>query len=131
MVGARRGLWLPLGAFGTAWATTIAAGSLALPAMRRRRIWTERFREDGPGPAHEALKAGTPTAGGAFFVPIGIAAGLAFASAAGNLTTLGALPIAAATLACACIGFADDRVGLRARVKLVLQVSQSRCGRSR
>jgi len=70
-------------------------------------------------------KAGTPTAGGALFAVIGIAAGI-LAAIAGHA---GAWPAVVGLIAGGLIGFADDRAKLRlgtrgipARLKLPIQV---------
>ena len=93
----------------------------------------------GDGPDH-TTKEGTPTAGGIFFVPIGLAVGLAHAwpTAEGQKALL--LGVVLCTLCCGIIGAADDYLivtketnrGLSPRVKLLFQVywRAPHCGKS-
>jgi len=76
-------------------------------------------------PDSHQRKAGTPTAGGALFALIGIAAGI-IAASAGHA---GAWPAVVGLVAGAVIGFADDRAklqlgtrGIPARMKLPIQI---------
>ena len=100
---------------------TAALGYWAVPALRALK--TGQFiREDGPQ-AHLA-KAGTPTMGGIFFVPVGLAVALLSAATAPVLVA------SAVTLAFAAIGWVDDwqvirrrsNKGISPRVKLALQL---------
>ncbi|MEM6425221.1 MAG: phospho-N-acetylmuramoyl-pentapeptide-transferase [Cyanobacteria bacterium P01_D01_bin.128] len=97
-------------------------GLWAVPALRRLK--TGQFiREDGPQ-AH-LKKAGTPTMGGSFFIPIAIAIALIFTGFS-PIT----LAVSALTLSYAAIGWLDDwqvlrrrsNKGISPRAKLVLQI---------
>lgn len=108
--------------FVLAAAGTTAAGYGALPLLRALK--TGQFiREDGPQ-AH-LKKAGTPTMGGIFFVPVGLLVAVILAQA--NPIVVGA---AAMTLAYGFIGWLDDwqvlqqrsNKGISPRMKLGLQV---------
>ena len=96
--------------------------ALAFPIFIKRMHFLQygqQIREDGP--AEHAIKAGTPTMGGALFVTVTIAI---------CLITGGLLPILLAVLflllSCGLIGFIDDylkvvrrqSLGLKARSKL-------------
>ncbi|MEM8546074.1 MAG: phospho-N-acetylmuramoyl-pentapeptide-transferase, partial [Cyanobacteria bacterium P01_H01_bin.119] len=97
-------------------------GLWAVPALRRLK--TGQFiREDGPQ-AH-LKKAGTPTMGGSFFIPVAIAIALIFTGFS-PIT----LAVSALTLSYAAIGWLDDwqvlrrrsNKGISPRAKLVLQI---------
>ena len=92
------GITLPMVA---AMLLTATAGHFCVPLLRRVRA-SQTVRENGPK-AHLS-KAGTPTAGGLFVIPVGLLVGVL---ASGGLQ--GAVLIAVAgTAAMAAIGFADD-----------------------
>jgi len=85
---------------------TAAVGYWAVPALQALKAG-QFVREDGPQ-SHLA-KAGTPTMGGIFFVPVGVAIAL-------MLTASGpVLAASAVTLAFAAIGWADDWQVIRRR----------------
>ncbi|MEO0406443.1 MAG: phospho-N-acetylmuramoyl-pentapeptide-transferase [Cyanobacteria bacterium P01_A01_bin.135] len=100
---------------------TVALGYWAVPALRALKAG-QFIREDGPQ-AHLA-KAGTPTMGGIFFVPVGIAVAL-LAAPSGSVWAASAV-----TLAFAAIGWIDDwqvirrrsNKGISPRTKLGLQL---------
>ncbi len=83
----------------------------------------QQIREDGP--SQHAVKAGTPTMGGAVFVPVAILVSLLFT---GFSPALYAVLIV--TIGCGLIGFIDDygkiargrSLGLKARTKLGAEV---------
>ena len=107
------------------WSSAIVSGLLglwAVPALRRLK--TGQFvREDGPQ-AH-LKKAGTPTMGGSFFIPVAIAIALLFTSFS-QIT----LAVSALTFSYAAIGWLDDwqvlqrrsNKGISPKTKLLLQV---------
>lgn len=84
------------------------------------------IREEGPA-AHHA-KAGTPTMGGLFFVPVGMMVAIAYSLASPDV-----LGVAALTLAYGFIGWLDDwqvirrksNKGISPRMKLALQIGIS------
>ena len=89
----------------------------------------QSFQENGP---RHFGKVGTPTAGGALFIPIGLAIGMLHAmplavSSAQRALILG---VTFCTLSCSLIGLADDWLiitresnrGISPRTKLALQV---------
>lgn len=97
-------------------------GNWAVPFLRALK--TGQFiREEGPK-AHFA-KAGTPTMGGLFFVPIAVGMAIAWASFSPAI-----LAVAALTLVYGFIGWLDDwqvirrksNEGISPRMKLVLQI---------
>jgi phospho-N-acetylmuramoyl-pentapeptide-transferase len=111
--------------------TTLAAmgagsfGIWAVPFLRALK--TGQFiREEGPA-AHQA-KAGTPTMGGLFFIPIAVVVAIAYSMASPNV-----LAVAALTLAYGFIGWLDDwqvirrksNKGISPRMKLALQIGVS------
>ena len=102
--------------------STALLGSWAVPWLRALK--TGQFiREDGPQ-AH-FKKAGTPTMGGVFFVPVAIALTYLFVGLTANV-----LAVSALTLAYAGIGWLDDwqvlcrkcNKGISPRLKLALQI---------
>ncbi len=103
-------------------AATAGLGHWAVPALRRLKAG-QVIREDGPQ-AHLS-KAGTPTMGGIFFIPVGVAIALILTSFAPNVVAVSAL-----TLAYATIGWLDDwqilrrksNKGISPRLKLALQI---------
>ncbi len=104
------------------------AGIWAVPFLRSLK--TGQFiREEGPS-AHQA-KAGTPTMGGLFFIPIAVLVAIAYSSfSSGSSEVLG---VAALTLAYGGIGWLDDwqvirrrsNKGISPQMKLALQVGVS------
>jgi phospho-N-acetylmuramoyl-pentapeptide-transferase len=101
---------------------TAIAGFWAVPMLQRLKAG-QIIREDGPQ-AH-LKKAGTPTMGGVFFVPIGLIVALVWSGFAAPV--LGA---AGLTLAYGAIGWLDDwqilrrksNKGISPRTKLLLQI---------
>lgn len=105
-----------------AWALAAGAGLLVVPTLRALK--TGQFiREEGPQ-AH-LKKAGTPTMGGIFFIPVGVLVAIALS----GFST----PVLAAslmTLAYGFIGWLDDwqvlrrksNKGISPRMKLFLQI---------
>ncbi|MDA0672503.1 MAG: phospho-N-acetylmuramoyl-pentapeptide-transferase [Cyanobacteria bacterium] len=109
--------------FGVAAGVAAAAGYGVVPLLRALK--TGQFiREDGPQ-AH-LKKAGTPTMGGIFFVPVAVAVALGLAAAQPNVVAVALL-----TLAYGFIGWLDDwqvlrrksNKGISPRTKLVLQTT--------
>jgi len=105
-----------------AWVATVMAGFWALPVLRALK--TGQFiREEGPQ-AH-FKKAGTPTMGGIFFVPVGVLVAIALGGASPTVWATGAL-----ILAYGFIGWLDDwqvlrrksNKGISPRMKLALQI---------
>lgn len=107
------------------WLSAIAtalAGYWVVPQLRRWKMG-QFVREDGPQ-AH-LKKAGTPTMGGLFVIPTGVAIGLLWSGFSPN-----AIAVAALTLAYGFIGWLDDwqilrrksNKGISPRLKLALQV---------
>ena len=105
------------------------AGYGVVPILRRLKA-AQFIREDGPR-AH-LKKAGTPTMGGIFFVPVAIAVALLWSSVTGS-TAGGASAIWAVsllTLAYGAIGWIDDwqvmrrrsNKGISPKMKLMLQI---------
>ena len=101
---------------------TAIAGFWALPLLRALK--TGQFiREEGPQ-AH-LKKAGTPTMGGVFFVPVGVLVAIALSGFAPTVVAVGAI-----TLAYGFIGWLDDwqvlrrksNKGISPRMKLALQI---------
>lgn len=97
-------------------------GIVALPLLRAFKAG-QFIRADGPQ-AH-LIKAGTPTMGGIFFLPVAIAVALLWAG-----PTLNVLAVSALTLAYAGIGWLDDwqvlrrrsNLGISPQLKLGLQI---------
>ncbi|MEL6383012.1 MAG: phospho-N-acetylmuramoyl-pentapeptide-transferase, partial [Cyanobacteria bacterium J06626_18] len=102
-----------------------AAGLVVVPVLRALK--TGQFiREEGPQ-AH-FKKAGTPTMGGIFFVPVGVIVAIALSGLSQGVIAAGLL-----TLAYAFIGWLDDwqvlqrksNKGISPRTKLALQIAFS------
>lgn len=105
-----------------AWALAAIAGILTVPVLRALK--TGQFiREEGPQTHFK--KAGTPTMGGIFFIPVGVIAAIALAGFTPAVMATGLL-----TLAYGFIGWLDDwqvlrrksNKGISPRTKLGLQV---------
>ena len=109
-----------LGAAVIALLLGIIAGP-AFIAFLRRNEFGQQIREDGPAGHHS--KQGTPTMGGVMLIGCALIAFLIYSKHTGPGWT-----VAAVTVACAGIGFADDylklrhrrSLGLSGRVKMVL-----------
>ena len=109
-----------LGAAVIAFLLGIIAGP-AFIAFLRRNEFGQHIREDGPA-GHQS-KQGTPTMGGVIMIGCALIAFPIF-----NTGTLTGWTVAAVTVACAGIGFADDyfklrhrrSLGLSGRVKMLL-----------
>lgn len=118
-LGQLTSLTVPLAIAGVA---TAIAGFWALPLLRALK--TGQFiREEGPQ-AH-LKKAGTPTMGGIFFVPVGVLLAIVLSGFSPTVVAVGAI-----TLAFGFIGWLDDwqvlrrksNKGISPRMKLALQV---------
>ncbi|MBD2465003.1 phospho-N-acetylmuramoyl-pentapeptide-transferase [Oscillatoria sp. FACHB-1407] len=107
------------------WVSAIATALLGfwvVPQLRRLKMG-QFIREDGPQ-AH-LKKAGTPTMGGLFVVPTGVAIALLWSGFTPNVVAVAAL-----TLAYGFIGWLDDwqilrrksNKGISPRLKLMLQI---------
>ncbi len=107
------------------WASAFATagvGFWAVPLLRALKVG-QVIREDGP--QSHLKKAGTPTMGGAFFVPVAVVFALVLSGFSANVVAVSAL-----TLAYAFVGFIDDwqiiryksNKGISPRLKLGLQI---------
>ena len=117
--GQLQSLALPLG---LAWGGAVAAGFVVVPVLRALK--TGQFiREEGP--QTHLKKAGTPTMGGIFFIPVGVVVAIALSGLSSEVIATGVL-----TLAYGFIGWLDDwqvlhrksNKGISPRTKLALQV---------
>ena len=81
-------------------ATSALLGVAVVPLLRRLKA-AQVVRLDGPQ-AH-LQKTGTPTMGGLFLIPAGLAVAVTFTGGAAEV-----LAVAAVTLACGLVGFVDD-----------------------
>jgi len=98
-------------------------GYWAVPLLQRLKTG-QVIQEDGP--QTHLKKAGTPTMGGAFFIPVGIVVALLWTGFSTH-----AIAVCAVTLAYAGIGWIDDwqvlrlksNKGISPRTKLILQVA--------
>ncbi len=101
---------------------TVSLGYWAIPILRKLKAG-QIIREDGPQ-AH-LQKAGTPTMGGIFFVPVGVAIALILSRFHPDVIAVSLL-----TLAYAFIGWLDDwqilqrrsNKGISPKMKLALQI---------
>lgn len=101
---------------------TAGVGYWAVPFLKALKAG-QVIREDGP--QSHLKKAGTPTMGGAFFVPIAVAIALVMSGFSQNVIAVSAL-----TMAYAAIGFVDDwqiiryksNKGISPRMKMGLQI---------
>ncbi|MGF1538107.1 MAG: phospho-N-acetylmuramoyl-pentapeptide-transferase [Elainellaceae cyanobacterium] len=101
---------------------TAAVGYWAVPALQALKAG-QFIREDGPQ-SHQ-VKAGTPTMGGIFFVPVGVTAAVLLTAASPDALVAGGV-----TLAFALIGGLDDwqvirrrsNKGISPNMKLALQL---------
>lgn len=101
---------------------TAAVGSWAVPMLRNLKAG-QIIREDGP--QSHLKKAGTPTMGGAFFVPVGVVLALLLTGFAPKV-----MAVAALTSFYGLIGFMDDwqiirkksNKGISPRTKMGLQI---------
>lgn len=118
-LGAVASLTVPLA---IAWLATAIAGFWALPLLRALK--TGQFiREDGPQ-AH-LKKAGTPTMGGIFMVPVGVLVAILLSGFSPLVVA-----VSVVTLAYGFIGWLDDwqvlrrksNKGISPRMKLALQI---------
>ncbi|MEB3340253.1 phospho-N-acetylmuramoyl-pentapeptide-transferase [Okeania sp.] len=102
---------------------TVSLGYWTIPILRNLKAG-QIIREDGPQ-AH-LKKAGTPTMGGIFFVPVGVAIALVLSRFSPDVVAVSLL-----TLAYGFIGWLDDwqilrrksNKGISPRMKLVLQIT--------
>jgi len=114
-----RSLFLP---FAISAATVAVLGYWVVPLLQQLKAG-QIIREDGPQ-AH-LQKAGTPTMGGIFFVPAGVAIALLWSKFNSDVIAISAL-----TLAYAFIGWLDDwqilrrksNKGISPQMKLTLQI---------
>jgi phospho-N-acetylmuramoyl-pentapeptide-transferase len=109
-------------------AIVAAVGFWVVPVLQRIKAG-QVIREDGPQ-AH-LKKAGTPTMGGIFFVPVAVVASIILSAVAlGNQNLAPVLAIAGITVGYGFIGWLDDwqilrrqsNKGISPRLKLALQV---------
>ena len=114
-----QGMTLPLASSAV---LTAVVGSWAVPMLRALKAG-QVIREDGPQ-AH-LKKAGTPTMGGVFFIPVAVFLAVLLSGFDANVIAVSAL-----TLAYAAIGLLDDwqiirrksNKGISPRMKLSLQI---------
>jgi phospho-N-acetylmuramoyl-pentapeptide-transferase len=98
------------------------SGFLAVPILRSLKAG-QVIREDGP--QSHLKKAGTPTMGGIFFIPVAAIVAMVWSSFSANVVAVALL-----TLAYGAIGFLDDwqiiryksNKGISPRTKLALQI---------
>eukprot|EP00249_Psilotum_nudum_P004643 c18145_g1_i2 orf=91-1344(+) len=103
-------------------------GCLCIPLLRTLKAY-QIFRKEGPS-SHFA-KAGTPTMGGIFFVPIGVGIAIGFSGILTGVISKELCTVATVTLAFTAIGLLDDvlalihshNYGLPGWLKLALQVA--------
>ena len=101
---------------------TAGVGFWAVPLLKALKAG-QIIREDGP--QSHLKKSGTPTMGGAFFVPVAVAIGLIFSNFSSSVIAVSAL-----TVSYAAIGFVDDwqiirrksNKGISPKMKLGLQI---------
>lgn len=113
---------------------TLMAGLLGyrvVPFLQKLKAG-QVIREDGP--QSHLKKAGTPTMGGIFFVPVAIICSCLWAALSLGINSLTSLlPVALITLAYGAIGWLDDwqilhkksNKGISPKMKLVLQISSA------
>lgn len=109
--------------FWTATLATAGLGYWVIPLLRAFKAG-QFIREDGPEGHHR--KAGTPTMGGIFFVPVAVAIALLWSGFAPEV-----LAVSLLTLSYAAIGWLDDwqilrrrsNKGISPRMKLLLQIA--------
>jgi phospho-N-acetylmuramoyl-pentapeptide-transferase len=102
---------------------TMALGARVIPVLQALKAG-QFIRDDGPKAHHQ--KAGTPTMGGVFFVPIAVAIALIWSRFAPEVVAVSAL-----TMSYAAIGWLDDwqilrrrsNKGISPRLKLLLQIA--------
>ncbi|MGV0026352.1 phospho-N-acetylmuramoyl-pentapeptide-transferase [Phormidesmis priestleyi] len=102
---------------------TAGVGFWAVPLLRALKAG-QVIREDGP--QSHLKKAGTPTMGGAFFVPVAVGIAIVLSNFSANVIAVSAL-----TMAYAAIGFIDDwqiiryksNKGISPRLKMGLQIA--------
>ncbi len=103
--------------------STALAGEMILPLLRWLKTG-QVIREDGP--QSHLSKAGTPTMGGIYFIPVGLAVGLIATHADSEV-----IAVCLLTLASGFIGWLDDwqvirkksNKGITPRQKLILQLA--------
>lgn len=102
---ASKNSWLYLYAFVTSALVSTILGYAFIPLLQRLKAG-QIIQDDGP--ASHLVKAGTPTMGGIFFVPVAIATAIIFAPHTPNL-----LAVSLVTLGYTLIGGLDDWLSLR------------------
>lgn len=108
-------------------AITAGLGYWVVPLLQRLKTG-QVVREDGP--QTHLKKAGTPTMGGVFFVPVGVIVALVLSGLAAKQSIASLLAVCELTLAYAAIGWVDDwqilrrksNNGISPRMKLALQI---------
>ncbi|MDR1605438.1 MAG: phospho-N-acetylmuramoyl-pentapeptide-transferase [Gracilibacteraceae bacterium] len=103
-------------AAGAAWLVTLGVGYVLLPFLRRRHCG-QSIRADGP--AAHLQKAGTPTAGGVFFL-LGLSAALAGSLWSNRIMSL----LLFVFLSFGLLGLTDDMLKIRRRQNLGLRAWQ-------
>ncbi|MBE9127011.1 phospho-N-acetylmuramoyl-pentapeptide-transferase [Coleofasciculus sp. LEGE 07081] len=107
---------------------TAALGYWVVPFLQTLKLG-QIIREDGP--QTHLQKAGTPTMGGVFFVPVAVIVALLWSALFGAQNFISVLVVSVVTLGYAGIGWLDDwqiirrrsNKGISPRMKLALQVS--------
>ena len=109
---------------------TAALGYWVVPLLCQLKTG-QVIREDGP--QTHLKKAGTPTMGGVFFVPVAVAVALIWSVAIGSQDIAPVLAVSAMTLGYGLIGWLDDwqilrrrsNKGISPRMKLALQIGEA------
>ena len=107
--------------------TTSGLGYWVVPLLQKLKTGPV-IREDGP--QTHLKKAGTPTMGGVFFVPVAVVVAPIWSFAMGGQNLASVLAVCALTLGYAAIGWLDDwqilryksNKGISPRMKLALQI---------
>lgn len=113
-------LLLPLGISAV---ITAGTGYVVVPLLQKLKAG-QVLREEGP--KTHSFKAGTPTMGGIFFIPVGVAVALLWSQ-----FTTAVVAVSLVTLAYGAIGWLDDwqilrqqsNKGISPRMKLILQIA--------
>lgn len=114
-------------AFVVTTAAVTAAGTVVVPILRRLKAG-QVIREDGP--QNHLSKAGTPTMGGVFFVPVALLLSLVISYAALNTIPVELTAALLLTLALGTLGWVDDlqvllkksNKGISAKLRLAIEL---------
>ncbi|NCJ06606.1 phospho-N-acetylmuramoyl-pentapeptide-transferase [Synechococcales cyanobacterium C] len=116
--------------FGVSALVVLAVGHQGVPLLRRLKA-AQIIREDGP--QTHLKKAGTPTMGGVFFVPVALGLGVLFAQVGLGQISGAAIATLLLTLILGSVGWLDDwqvlrrqsNKGISARLRLGIELA---CG---